>query len=905
LAELPTGTVTFLFTDLESSTRLWEEHPEAMRAALARHDEILRAAVEAQGGAVVKWTGDGLHAVFASAEEALAAATAGQVALAAESFDETGPLRVRMGIHTGVGEQRGGDYFGPVLNRAARLMAVGHGGQVLCSRVTADLVRDGLPSAVGLIDLGEHQLRDLGQPERLYQVTHAGLRHRFPPLRSVDAHPSNLPQDLSGFVGRAQEMAAVRDALGAARLVSIVGVGGVGKTRLAIQAGSELVSEFVDGVWLCELASLGDPEMVPEVVAAAVGYVPPQGTSFDEGLTRFFAHKQLLLILDNCEHLLDAVARFVATTSKVAASLSVVVTSREPLGVRGEQVFPLAPLDLPAGDNPTSVLTAEAGALFSLRAGEARPGFIVTASNAPAVRGLCACLDGIPLAIELAAARSSMMSPEEILERLDRRLSLLTSGSRTGLARHQTLRAAIDSSYELLDGPEQTFLDCCSVFHAGFDLGAAIAMGAANASDENLTIQVLGSLVTKSLIERRETDGVTRYRLLETIRQYAAEHLLDSGRQEAAQSAHAHHYVASAQRFFERLGTRDDIDALEQLEIETSNLAAAGRWLLDNRQIDELSRLFPHRWVDFGMLPFNTLDELGRLAALALHQGHLEEPGSTAACYCAAMRGMYTGELDQIDLFFEPNGGNERLTIQEAVARTGRLAFRGDVAAAANVMRKAIMQARTNPDPITLSYALANLAVFESILNHPDAQAHAEEAVALARQTGSRLVLLYPLVALTMPMNEDPERALAAAEECIHTDPSRRQLWATTCRSSAASIYFRRGSVNEGLRLRRSAIADFDRSGDHYNLAISIASTASNLASIHPEIAVQLAAIAESNAIAPIAVFDMPSLDNLGAAAKQVGPTALDGARSQAVSITYTDAVDFTLNTIDRLLQDD
>ena len=327
----------------------------------------------------------------------MAAAVGAQLALGRQVWGATGPLRVRMGLHTGSAELRGGDYFGPVLNRTARLMAAGHGGQVLCSQVTADLARDVLPDGVRLVDLGEHRLRDLGRPERLYQVTHAELPHGFPPLRSLDAYRSNLPQELSRFVGRGQAVAAVGEALGAARIVSIVGVGGVGKTRLAMRVGAEVMARFADGVWLCELASVRDPALVAEAVATALGCVPGQGLSTGDGLVRFLAYKELLLILDNCEHLVDGVAALVVGLLEAAPGLSVLATSREPLGVRGERLSPLASLELPADDDPTSVVASEAGALFVLRAGEARGDFAVTAENAATVRELCVHLDGIAL----------------------------------------------------------------------------------------------------------------------------------------------------------------------------------------------------------------------------------------------------------------------------------------------------------------------------------------------------------------------------------------------------------------------------------------------------------------------------------------------------------------------------
>ena len=366
--EMPGGTVTFLFTDLEGSTRLWQEHPDAMAAAMARHDAILRHAVEGNSGVVVKTTGDGVHAVFANASDAIDAGIAAQLALQAEPWGATGSLRVRMGVHTGETSQRDGDYYGPAVNQAARLMGTAHGGQLVCSGVVADLTGE----RADLLDLGLHRLRDVESPLRVFQVLAPGLEARFPPLRSLDASRSNLPVDLSRLVGRADDVAAVMKGLAESPVVSIVGAGGAGKTRLALQVGSDLRSVYADGVWWCELAALRDPDVVPEAVAAALGYVPAQGASTTGGLVEFFRHKHLLLVLDNCEHLLDATAAFVREIGAASPRLSVLTTSREALAIRGERVYALPPLELPVDTTPVSVGASEAGALFATRARERR-----------------------------------------------------------------------------------------------------------------------------------------------------------------------------------------------------------------------------------------------------------------------------------------------------------------------------------------------------------------------------------------------------------------------------------------------------------------------------------------------------------------------------------------------------
>ena len=444
------------------------------------------------------------------------------------------------------------------------------------------------------------------------------------------------------------------------------------------------------------------------------------------------------------------------------------------------------------------------------------------------------------------------------------------------------------------------------MFVGGFDVNAATALVTDAGFDDDLTIQVVGSLVSKCLVECRDAGGVTRYRLLETIRHFAAEHLEASGDGDAARRAHARHYLALDQALFEQLGTPADVEALEQLETETPNLGAAGRWLLQTGQVDGLLELFPDEWLDFGVLPFSTLDELGRLAADVLQRRDLEwRADDRAARYSAAMRALYTGHVDQISSFVAPGMVDEAASIHLALARTGELAMSGDMQAAADIMRPVIQDARSTQDLIPLSYALANLALFEAQLQHPEARAHAEEAVTLARATGSHSALLYPLLTLCMATQDDPERVIATAQECTRIDHSKRRLWSTTCQAVAALVHIQQGATTEGLRLARSTLAHLDWTGDHFNLSISIVGLADRLAPTMPEVAVQLAAIAESQTIAPIAAFEpnMPGLDNLGTAAEQVGPEALEAARSRTASMTYRDAIEFTLNTIDRLIE--
>ncbi len=584
MSDLPTGTVTFLFTDLEGSTRLWEQQPEAMKGALARHDALLTTAVEAHDGRVVKSTGDGLHAVFATADAAIAAAVAGQQALRAASFEPIDAIRVRMGLHTGVAEQRAGDYFGPVLNRAARLMAVAHPGQVLCSQPTADLVLDSGDPAMGFTELGRHRLRDLTRPEIVFQVTHPDIPADFPPLRTLDAFPGNLPIERTTLIGRADELARLGRALETHRLVTLTGVGGVGKTRLALQLAADVLDNFPDGAWLVALATIRDPDLVPSAVATAMEIAERPGRPLHETVRDTIGTRQLLIVLDNCEHLLDPTARLVDELLDTCPAIRIVATSREAFGVEGEQVWPTPSLRLPGGEAPASLeelAQADAVALFVERARAVQPDFQLSADNAAAVVGLCRRLDGIPLAIELAAARVSALGPRDILDRIDQRFLLLTGGSRTALERHQTLQAAVDWSYELLDEDERRLFERLSVFVGGFTLEAAVAGAADDDQHEVEVLDMLSRLVGKSMVIADRSGESVRYQLLETLRQYGRDRLAASGDATRIRARHSEYFLAYAETVQAALMSPDQALAWDRLNLETGNIRSTFNWLLE------------------------------------------------------------------------------------------------------------------------------------------------------------------------------------------------------------------------------------------------------------------------------------------------------------------------------------
>jgi predicted ATPase len=537
-----------------------------MAGALARHDEILRAGIESHAGYVVKTTGDGFHGAFSRARDAIDAARAAQLGLSAEHWPGTGPLRVRMGIHTGEAEHRAGDYYGPAVNRAARIMSVGHGGQVLVSQATAELVRDALGEGCALLDLGAHRLRDLGRPEVLFQLVDPDLPREFPAIEAPESRYGNLPLELSSFVGREQDLAEIADLVCETRLVTLTGVGGVGKTRLALRVAGEVSPRFRDGVWLVELAGVRDPDAVAVAVAVALGVPSRPGVAVLDTLTDFARPKQLLLVLDNCEHLLGPAAEVVRALEEMCPQLVVLATSREGLGIRGERLVAVP-----------SLLESESEQLFVERAGAANAAFERTAENAAAIREVCRRLDGIPLAIELAAARVAVLSPAQLAQRLDQRLRILSGGERGAIERHATLRAAIDWSFDLLSREEQVMLARLSVFAGGCSLEAAEEVCAGAPIEPHEVFDLLSRLVQRSLAVADTADPLGGYyRLLETIRQYAEERLEPDDR-DATRDRHARYFAGWVSVAVEGSLGPDQAEWFVRTDRESENLRTAMR----------------------------------------------------------------------------------------------------------------------------------------------------------------------------------------------------------------------------------------------------------------------------------------------------------------------------------------
>ena len=707
-----------------------------MAIALEAHDAMLRTAVERAGGSVVKTTGDGLLAAFDGAESAVTAAIDGQRSLDGHEWPATGPLRVRMAIHSGSAEVRDGDFFGPALNRVARLLALGHGGQVLVSSATAVLVADGLPLEAELIDRGEHRLRDLDRPEQVYQLTAPGLRREFPPLRSSAPPDTNLPVQVTSFVGRERELAEVRGLLTRSRIVTLVGVGGTGKTRLMLQAAADLGDRYRDGPWLVELAPVSDPGLVPHEIARALGVQPQPGRLPIETIADYLRSKELLLLLDNCEHLIGAAADLAQRLLGSCPTLTVLASSREPLGVAGEAVFAVPSMALPevivAPDGGAvmdagqldRVARSEAVRLFVDRAAATLTSFALDVANLSAVVEICRRLDGIPLALELAAARVNVLSVDEIAQGLSDRFRLLTGGRRTAVPRQQTLQALIDWSWDLLSEPDHRLLRRLSVFSGGWTLEAAAAItpdrthaghaGSTGEGDGRARLEALDGLsrlVDRSLVVV-DHDGPTRYRMLETIRQYAGNQLVAADEAVELRDRHL--------ALFRRLALDSEPGLLgpgmtawlTRLDAEVDNLRAALDWAFDTDQAAALEMcvaLLPY-WRSHSV-GSEGLDRLTRAADVA--HSWLADPALPQERRILVARVLERAALTRAGY----SGGGGRELVEEAV-----------------------VVARASGDPAAIADAVVSEMVY-SVIGEETAELPPEEAVEegirLAEESGN------------------------------------------------------------------------------------------------------------------------------------------------------------------------
>jgi predicted ATPase/class 3 adenylate cyclase len=896
----PSGTVTFLFTDIEGAAHLWEAHPAAMEQAHARHTEILRQAIEAHGGYAYKMVGDAFQAAFPTAVQALQAALDAQLALRREPWAETGELRVRMSLHTGVTEEREGDYSGPLLNRAHRLMSAAHGGQTLVSQATQQLLRDLLPAGAGLLDLGEHRLRDLTRPEHVFQLVHPELPSWFPPLDTLERHPNNLPVQPNPFIGREQEVEAVVTMLRRedVALLTLTGPGGIGKTRLALQAAAEMVDDFEGGVFFAGLAPLVDPGLVVPTTAYALGLREGGDQPIEKTLKQYLADKRLLLVLDNFEHVIEA-GPAVAELLERAPNLKVLVTSRASLrlSMEHEYAVPLLPVPDPARLPPLETLAEyDAVALFTQRAQAVKPDFEVNTRNAAAVAEICYRLEGIPLAIELAAARIKVLPPQALLDRLESRLKLLTGGSRDLHTRHQTLRNTIEWSYDLLTGEEKRLFRRASVFRGGATLEAleevcegrntegtmddgrwtmevnkhplpadeadgSTANGQPSSIDERGALRAanyrpssivhglssanvldgITSLVAKSLMYTVEgVEGEARYWTLETISEYAAEKLEESGEGEEMRRWHGLYFVALAEAAEPELRSARQREWLARLEDDHDNLRAALRWSEESGSPEAIEA---------------GLRLAGALTRFWQVRGYLSEGREHLASALAAYDGARTvsGKLDHERLLAGPSphsssGDNvsappssidERGALRAANYRPSSIATaralhgagvlahaQGDYDTARALYRQGLTLRREIDDTPGVASSLNNLGVVaQETGDYAAARALHEESLALKRDLGDSSGIAFSLTNLG---NVAKEQADYAAARAMHAEALAlfRQLGDKRSIASALTnlgvVAFAQGDHISAHSLHSEALALFRELGDKRSTAIAL-----------------------------------------------------------------------------------
>ncbi len=882
----PTGTITFLFTDIEGSTKRWERFPDEMRSALKRHDALLRNSIEANSGYVFKTVGDAFCAAFPTALDALQAAVTAQDALQNEDWHtigrgKIGPIKVRMALHTGTAEEWDGDYFGQPVNRVARLLSAGHGGQTLLSQAAYQLVRDQLPHGVEMLDFGERRLKDLIRPEHVFQLVAPGLLFEFPPLKTLDARPNNLPAQPSPFIGREKEIAGLSTLLRRqeVRIVTLTGPGGTGKTRLALQAAADMFDEFEDGVYFVNLAPIADSGLVASTIAQILGVREAADTPLVNSLKDYLRDKQMLLVLDNFEQVVSA-APLVSELVAAAPGLKVLATSRELLHLNGEYQSPVSPLALPDPKHlpPIERLTQyEAVRLFVERALAVKPDFQVTNDNAPAVAEICVRLDGLPLAIELAAARVRLLPPQAMLARLENKLKMPTGGARDLPTRQQTLRGAIDWSYDLLDEGEKALFRRLSVFVGGRSLEAAEAV--CN-PEGDLPIDVVDgmlALVDKSLLRQEEGKGdmagEPRFFMLVTIRDYAIERLEESGEADRLRREHANFFLKLAEEAEQHLTGAEQVAWLSRLEDEHDNLRAALGWSTGaGGYAETASRLCWALWRFWARHSYYTEGRSWFEAAL--------QAGSEASAPLRAKALYGLGVM---------------------------LKRQGQFESALSVLEEALALFREQGDKLFLSWVLNDLgSVSNSVGDLERAATFLEESLALKRELGNKWDIAGSLTVLGewARLQDDYERAAALNEEslalCREMDKAVDKHSMGYPLGNLGSVEIRRGNYERATLLLAESLAIFREVGDKQVIAMCLASLAGvagfvgqpeKAARLFSATAAQLEEISSTLDTADQRDYDL----NLAAARAQLDEAAWQAAWAEGRAMSMEQAIEYAL----------
>jgi predicted ATPase/class 3 adenylate cyclase len=899
----PTGTVTFLFTDIEGSTRLWQGDPERMAVAQAAHDRIVRGRLAAHGGFCFSSAGDGLGAAFNTPHDALAAALEAQLELTAHPWPDDAVVTVRMGLHTGDAEERDGDYFGHEVNKSARVMSVGHGGQIVLSGLTADLVRSRLDGAVTLQDLGEHRIKDIAETVRLYQLVHPELRADFPPLNTGLQARGNLPAATTTLIGRDDEVAELCEVLTGTRALTLFGPGGVGKTRLALEVGMRVVDRYPAGAWLIELANIGDGDLW-FAIATALGIQEQQGQDIDVSVLEWMERRELLLVLDNCEHVIDPLSKAVDRILRSCPAVTLALTSREALGVAGEQLYRVEPLpvDGSAGAGPSA-----AEALFLERARSVTRQIPDDDATREAVRSIVRHLDGLPLAIELAAAQTRALSPVNISRRLDERFRLLAGGRRGSVERHQTLRATVDWSYGLLTSLEQHLFERLSVFLGDFSLDAAEAVGECGPIDRADVLPLLADLADKSMIVVEYGDDETRYSMLETLRAYGSERLLERGEADEAGQAHTAAYGALTEQIRDDILSADEAGARRRFVVELDNIRAAFSRAVDRGDLETAS-LFPACLlygvgIDHAELLVwpEQIADAARAAAVPLPRPAI--PTIILAC-------VYRGRFADGEAIAAEQRERDDLSPHDLAAIDAAVAmaafFRGDLERALELLERARSVGLV--DKQYELYTMSDLVLANAYLGRTDkALEELERYRQLTDSVDSPTAKgFFEYSAGEALSDVRPEDAINHLERAIELSREGGNRFAQgVALVTLASIAGRHGDSRRAVTAMREAICFFDDAGNRPQLWTTIRNFVELLCRIGLDVEAAVLYGAQEHAEGASSLFgegEQRLVDAREELEKRLGPDAFGEACARGASMRVEPTVAFAIDTVDRLL---